>query len=125
LVYKHLISSRAASVPPGLAETLAAIPEDQKQLVITVISMTPDQILALPTQERATYVQIVSSGIHGSFGSFWCGSFLSFFFCRGLRLVFRPRERGLLCTSSTCRAAIFSLKPEVDFGFAGLSRLSR
>ncbi|RXW13455.1 hypothetical protein EST38_g12399 [Candolleomyces aberdarensis] len=47
-----------AAIPPGLAETLAAIPEDQKQLVITVISMTPEQILALPPQERATYVQI-------------------------------------------------------------------
>ncbi|KAJ2911378.1 hypothetical protein MD484_g9036, partial [Candolleomyces efflorescens] len=54
----HAPPPAASTIPPGLAETLAAIPEDQKQLVITVISMSPEQVLALPPQERATYVQI-------------------------------------------------------------------
>ncbi|TFK21267.1 hypothetical protein FA15DRAFT_672703 [Coprinopsis marcescibilis] len=44
--------------PPGLSETLAAIPEDQKALIMQVISMTPDQIHALPPQQRSTYIQI-------------------------------------------------------------------
>ena len=46
------------------ATKMETVPEDQKQLVISVISMTPEQILALPPQERATYVQIVSMNVH-------------------------------------------------------------
>ncbi|KAF6753214.1 hypothetical protein DFP72DRAFT_426262 [Ephemerocybe angulata] len=47
--------------PPNLAATLAAIPDDQKALVLRVVSMTPEQVHALPPQERATYIQIRST----------------------------------------------------------------
>lgn len=45
---------------PDLAATLAAIPDEQKALVLRVVQMTPEQIHALPPQERGTYIQIVS-----------------------------------------------------------------
>ncbi|KAF9055661.1 hypothetical protein BJ165DRAFT_1427813 [Panaeolus papilionaceus] len=44
--------------PAGLPEALANIPDDQKALIMRVISMTPEQIHALPPAERSTYVQI-------------------------------------------------------------------
>lgn len=43
----------------GLTETLASIPEDQKAMIMRVISMTPEQIGQLPPQERASIVQLV------------------------------------------------------------------
>ncbi|EAU92212.2 hypothetical protein CC1G_10098 [Coprinopsis cinerea okayama7 len=57
----------AASMPPGLAETLAAIPDDQKALIYRVISMTPEQINALPPQERSTYIQIAVEQVEWDF----------------------------------------------------------
>ncbi|TEB32517.1 hypothetical protein FA13DRAFT_1813416 [Coprinellus micaceus] len=43
---------------PDLAATLAAIPEESRALVVRVVSMTPEQIHALPPNDRATYIQI-------------------------------------------------------------------
>ncbi|KAH6896150.1 hypothetical protein BKA70DRAFT_786822 [Coprinopsis sp. MPI-PUGE-AT-0042] len=53
--------SAAPSVPglsPELTATLAALGDEQKALIMRVISMSPEQIRALPPQERSTYVQI-------------------------------------------------------------------
>ncbi|TFK65691.1 hypothetical protein BDN72DRAFT_889301 [Pluteus cervinus] len=49
--------------PPSavLPDTLAGIPEDQKALIVRVISMTPEQLNALPPQERSMYIQIRST----------------------------------------------------------------
>jgi len=44
--------------PPNLSDTLAAIPEEQKALIMRVITMTPEQIHALPPTERQTYIQL-------------------------------------------------------------------
>ncbi|KDR86020.1 hypothetical protein GALMADRAFT_132632 [Galerina marginata CBS 339.88] len=43
---------------PALPEALAGIPEEQKALIMRVLSMTPEQINMLPPSERATYIQI-------------------------------------------------------------------
>jgi len=43
----------------GLPETLASIPDDQKAMIMRVISMTPEQIALLPPQERASIIQLV------------------------------------------------------------------
>ncbi|KAF4612388.1 hypothetical protein D9613_004412 [Agrocybe pediades] len=43
---------------PTLPDTLANIPDDQKALIMRVLSMTPEQINMLPPQDRATYIQI-------------------------------------------------------------------
>jgi cleavage stimulation factor subunit 2 len=48
----------AASVP-ALPEALASIPDDQKALIIRVLSMTPDQINQLPPAERSNIIQLV------------------------------------------------------------------
>ena len=63
------VTSSAASVPsvppptttttPALPGALANIPADQKALILRVLTMTPEQINALPPVERATYIQIV------------------------------------------------------------------
>jgi len=42
----------------GISETLAAIPDDQKAMIMRVISMTPEQIGLLPPQERASIIQL-------------------------------------------------------------------
>ncbi|GLB43733.1 putative hinge domain of cleavage stimulation factor subunit 2 [Lyophyllum shimeji] len=44
--------------PPNLPDTLAAIPDEQKALIMRVITMTPEQIHALPPTERQTYIQL-------------------------------------------------------------------
>ncbi|KAG6891638.1 hypothetical protein C0992_001324 [Termitomyces sp. T32_za158] len=41
-----------------LPDTLASIPEEQKALIMRVITMTPDQLNALPPQDRQTYIQL-------------------------------------------------------------------
>ncbi|KIL71266.1 hypothetical protein M378DRAFT_207180 [Amanita muscaria Koide BX008] len=43
---------------PALPETLAHIPEDQKAIIMRVLSMTPEQINVLPPAERSTYIQL-------------------------------------------------------------------
>lgn len=43
----------------GLPEMLASIPDDQKAMIMRVISMTPEEIGQLPLQERASIVQLV------------------------------------------------------------------
>ena len=43
----------------GIPETLASIPEDQKAMIVRVISMTPEQLGLLPPQERASVLQLV------------------------------------------------------------------
>ena len=43
----------------GIPETLASIPDDQKAMIMRVISMTPEQIGLLPPQERASIIQLV------------------------------------------------------------------
>ncbi|KAF8640940.1 hypothetical protein AX17_000587 [Amanita inopinata Kibby_2008] len=47
------------SAPPALPESLANIPEDQKAIIVRVLSMTPEQINMLNPTERATYIQLV------------------------------------------------------------------
>ncbi|KIJ90967.1 hypothetical protein K443DRAFT_686373 [Laccaria amethystina LaAM-08-1] len=47
-----------ASQTPVLPDTLAAIPDDQKALIMRVLSVTPEQINMLPAAERTTYIQI-------------------------------------------------------------------
>ncbi|KIM82179.1 hypothetical protein PILCRDRAFT_820549 [Piloderma croceum F 1598] len=42
----------------GIPETLASIPDDQKAMIMRVISMTPEQIALLPPQERASIIQL-------------------------------------------------------------------
>ncbi|KAG5724383.1 hypothetical protein E4T56_gene16085 [Termitomyces sp. T112] len=44
--------------PTRLPDTLASIPEEQKALIMRVITMTPEQLNALPPQERQTYIQL-------------------------------------------------------------------
>ncbi|KAG6872019.1 hypothetical protein C0995_013830 [Termitomyces sp. Mi166 len=44
--------------PARLPDTLASIPEEQKALIMRVITMTPEQLNALPPQERQTYIQL-------------------------------------------------------------------
>ncbi|KAF8903887.1 hypothetical protein CPB84DRAFT_1773623 [Gymnopilus junonius] len=43
---------------PALPDTLAGIPDEQKALIMRVLSMTPEQINMLPPNERSTYIQI-------------------------------------------------------------------
>lgn len=43
----------------GLPEAFASIPDDQKAMIVRVISMTSEQIGQLPPQERASIVQLV------------------------------------------------------------------
>ncbi|TFK56834.1 hypothetical protein OE88DRAFT_1730276 [Heliocybe sulcata] len=48
-----------ASGPPGLtADTLAAMPEQQRAMITRIITMTPESIRVLPPQERDTINQI-------------------------------------------------------------------
>jgi cleavage stimulation factor subunit 2 len=48
----------------GISETLAAIPDDQKAMIMRVISMTPEQMALLPPQERASILQLVRTFDH-------------------------------------------------------------
>ncbi|KAJ3574358.1 hypothetical protein NP233_g1825 [Leucocoprinus birnbaumii] len=46
-------------------EMLAAFPEDQKALIMHVLSMTPEQLNSLPPEQRSTYMQIRATlGVH-------------------------------------------------------------
>ena len=54
----------------GIPETLASIPDDQKAMIMRVISMTPEQIALLPPQERASIMQLVR--IFQTFGGRLC-----------------------------------------------------
>ncbi|KAG6919849.1 hypothetical protein DXG01_015556 [Tephrocybe rancida] len=56
-------------MPAGIQSSLAAIPEEQKALIMRVITMTPDQLNALPPAERQTYIQLV-----------WLSSYVAFVF---------------------------------------------
>ncbi|KAF5312280.1 hypothetical protein D9619_002441 [Psilocybe cf. subviscida] len=47
-----------ASAPSVLPDALAGIPDEQKALIMRVLSMTPEQINMLPPADRATYIQI-------------------------------------------------------------------
>ncbi|XP_006462930.1 hypothetical protein AGABI2DRAFT_193985 [Agaricus bisporus var. bisporus H97] len=49
---------RPASAPIIKPETLAAFPDDQKALIMHVISMTQEQLNMLPLEQRNTYIQI-------------------------------------------------------------------
>ncbi|KAF8234471.1 hypothetical protein L208DRAFT_825311 [Tricholoma matsutake] len=42
----------------ALSDSLAAFPEEQRALIIRVLSMTPEQINALPPTERSAYIQL-------------------------------------------------------------------
>ncbi|KAF5385157.1 hypothetical protein D9615_000913 [Tricholomella constricta] len=57
--------SLSAPTPPNtsnpnanVTDALASIPEEQKALIMRVITMTPEQINALPPAERQTYIQL-------------------------------------------------------------------
>ncbi|KAL5533574.1 hypothetical protein ACEPAG_34 [Sanghuangporus baumii] len=45
------------SAPPGLG-AFGNIPDDQKEMIMRVIAMTPEQIRSLPPQERAITLQL-------------------------------------------------------------------
>ncbi|KXN85991.1 hypothetical protein AN958_10601 [Leucoagaricus sp. SymC.cos] len=56
---------RPQSAPAVRPEMLAAFPEDQKALIMHVVSMTQEQLNALPADQRGTYLQIRTTlGIH-------------------------------------------------------------
>jgi len=55
--YAYPMSGSGGGVD-GITETLASIPDDQKAMIMRVISMTPDQIALLPPQERASILQL-------------------------------------------------------------------
>ncbi|KAF9456513.1 hypothetical protein BDZ94DRAFT_1313643 [Collybia nuda] len=48
----------AAAPPPTIPDALSAIPDDQKALIMRVLSMSPEQIHMLPPNERATFIQL-------------------------------------------------------------------
>ncbi|KAA1471443.1 hypothetical protein DENSPDRAFT_865159 [Dentipellis sp. KUC8613] len=51
-----------APYPPStLSDALAAIPEEQRVMIMHVVSMTPDQINQLPPAERANVMQLRAS----------------------------------------------------------------
>ncbi|KAJ4468277.1 hypothetical protein J3R30DRAFT_3560550 [Lentinula aciculospora] len=52
-VYPSYVSS--TNVNPAI---LAAIPDDQKAMVIQVLSMTPEQLAVLPPQDRVNIMQL-------------------------------------------------------------------
>ncbi|KAJ7669442.1 hypothetical protein DFH06DRAFT_1181208 [Mycena polygramma] len=55
----------AASHPPALPDALALIPEDQRQMIMGVLAMTPEQIIQLPPQDRANIMQLRATlGFH-------------------------------------------------------------
>ncbi|KAJ3992728.1 hypothetical protein F5050DRAFT_1786830 [Lentinula boryana] len=47
-----------ASINPAI---LAAIPDDQKAMVMQILSMTPEQLAVLPPQDRANIMQLRST----------------------------------------------------------------
>ncbi|TFY67977.1 hypothetical protein EVG20_g3726 [Dentipellis fragilis] len=47
--------------PPNLSDALAAIPEEQRVMIMHVVSMTPEQINQLPPAERANVMQLRAS----------------------------------------------------------------
>ncbi|KAJ7123153.1 hypothetical protein C8R44DRAFT_876335 [Mycena epipterygia] len=44
--------------PAALPDALASIPEDQRQMIMGVLAMTPDQINRLPPSDRANIMQL-------------------------------------------------------------------
>ncbi|KIM38199.1 hypothetical protein M413DRAFT_447950, partial [Hebeloma cylindrosporum] len=48
----------AGVAAPALPDALAGIPEEQKALIMRVLSMTTEQLNLLPPADRATYIQI-------------------------------------------------------------------
>jgi cleavage stimulation factor subunit 2 len=58
--YPPTYNGQAATPAPSskLTDALANIPDDQKALIMRVLSMTPEQINSLPPTERTTYIQI-------------------------------------------------------------------
>ncbi|KAJ4494013.1 hypothetical protein C8J55DRAFT_500412 [Lentinula edodes] len=51
-------STPAPAINPAI---LAAIPEDQKVMVMQILSMTPEQLAVLPPQDRANIMQLKST----------------------------------------------------------------
>jgi len=59
LSHRHPGEMMMDSLPPGVSQDLlAAIPDDQRAMLMQVISMTPAQIEQLPPTERATFTQL-------------------------------------------------------------------
>jgi len=57
--YQAQYSQQYPAPPPQPApDPLAAFPEEQKALIMRVLSMTPEQINALPPTERSAYIQL-------------------------------------------------------------------
>lgn len=63
----------------GLPPAFASIPEEQRAMILRVVSMTPEQIAGLPPGERAGVVQLVRPSLCPplclspfSFGEGWC-----------------------------------------------------
>jgi cleavage stimulation factor subunit 2 len=62
--------SQSITTMAVLPDALAAIPDDQKAVIVRVLSMTSDQINQLPPTERANVIQLVCVSI-------FCISFIS------------------------------------------------
>ncbi|KAJ6465907.1 hypothetical protein C8R47DRAFT_1154430 [Mycena vitilis] len=45
-------------LPPAAPDPLAAIPEDQRQMIMGVLAMTPEQVNQLPPSDRASIMQL-------------------------------------------------------------------
>ncbi|KAG6864252.1 hypothetical protein C0991_011073 [Blastosporella zonata] len=48
----------AQPMPAGIQSSLSGFPEDQRALLMRVITMTPEELNALPPPERQTYIQL-------------------------------------------------------------------
>jgi len=51
--------SPPVALPPNAQAMLAAIPDDQRTMVLQILSYTPEQINQLAPTERATFMQLV------------------------------------------------------------------
>jgi len=54
----HQPATSTPAPSSNLTDALASIPDEQKALIMRVLSMTPEQINMLPPTERSTYIQI-------------------------------------------------------------------
>ncbi|WWC61483.1 uncharacterized protein I303_104067 [Kwoniella dejecticola CBS 10117] len=51
-------ASGMASLPPSAQQALATLPEDQQQMLLQVLQLTPDQISALDATQKASIMQL-------------------------------------------------------------------
>ena len=51
---------QSQAIPPAAMAALATLPEEQRAMLMQVLSMTPDQIAGLDPQQQASVMQLVS-----------------------------------------------------------------